>query len=174
MLEAQAELHRLLTQTQTSEREEVLPGLDWRKGASFSVGNLRPARRIGPQGEFRTEMVVEVVQRYRPPDDQPGGQVPRRGGATVIIDLRTLEIRYIIYKRLYKGKEWPAKPGEPGGTLASRLTRQAPLDQVEDQALWLDERAADFALGLDDTYGGATRRRQAMRENPFAFVHRGF
>jgi hypothetical protein len=119
-------------------------------------------------------MVVEVVQRYRPPDDQPGGQVPRRGGATVIIDLRTLEIRYIIFKRLYKGKEWPAKPGEPGGTLASRLTRQAPLDQVEDQALWLDERAADFALGLDDTYGGATRRRQAMRENPFAFVHRGF
>jgi hypothetical protein len=173
MLEAQAELHSLLLETQTTDREEVLPGLDWRKGASFSVGNLRPARRVGPQGEFRTEMVVEVVQRYRPRDDQAGQHVPHLGGATVIIDLRTLDIRYIIYKRLYKGKEWPTKPGEPGGTLANRLTRQAPVEQGEEEALWLDERAADFPLRLDDTYGGATRRRQAMRENPFAFVHRG-
>jgi hypothetical protein len=170
MLSAQRELHDLLAETQRDDREEVLPGLDWRRGAKFSVGNLRPARRIGPLGEFRTELVVEVVQRYRPPEGQPEGPVPRRGGATVIIDLSALNVRYVIYKRLYKGKEWPAKPNVGGGTLANRIAQSAPAGE---QALWLDERSADYAERLRGTYGANARYAESMQEEPFAFLHRG-
>lgn len=172
MLEAQAELHRLLmlTQSEARDKEEVLKGIDWRKGATFSVGNLRPARRIGPRGEFRTEMVVEIVQRHKATPDIPGAP-SYRGGATLIFDLRTLEPRYVIYKRLYAENGWPKEPGGSGGTLANRFTRQS---AAAPRPLWLAEGANDLTQHLAATYGGAERQRQGARDEPFAFVHGGF
>src|SRR5262249_1788676 len=78
---AQRRFHALLWTMQSELNEQpgmesrsLLPGLDLRMRSGFSVGNLRPARRVGPQGDFRTEMVVEVVQTLpRTGDDPPGG-----------------------------------------------------------------------------------------------------
>lgn len=173
ILAAQAAFHGLLRETQGSGHVDVIPGLDWRTNARFNVGNLRPARRIGPQGEFRTEMVVEVVQRYRPRDDESAGPVPRRGGATLIIDLRTFEVRYIIYKRLYRATEWPEVPNGPGGHLANRFDPATTGAPDEAQAMWMGEEDADLPRWLSGTYGGVSRKPAEAEKEPFAFLHRG-
>jgi len=52
------------------------------------VPSFHPSFRIGPNGELRLEMVVEVVQTRRVPFDEQlpqAGSFPLRGGATLII-----------------------------------------------------------------------------------------
>ncbi len=75
-----------------------------RKGeTTFDVFNVRPTRRVAPDGSFRTEIVAVVHQRQALPVDpaNPDGRwFWFRGGATVIIDPRKgrEEIRYSIIK----------------------------------------------------------------------------
>jgi hypothetical protein len=75
-----------------------------RKGeTTFDVFNVRPTRRVAPDGSFRTEIVAVVHQRQALPVDpaNPDGRwFWFRGGATVIIDPRRgrEEIRYAIIK----------------------------------------------------------------------------
>lgn len=90
------------------DKRALLGGIDTRR--SFQVTNLRPARRIGPRGEFRTEMVVEVLQRKDALTDSPpqeaetiaASRIPFRGGVTLIVGLENdnYVVRYAIYKRL--------------------------------------------------------------------------
>jgi hypothetical protein len=80
---------------------------------SLEIHSVRPARRIGPNGQTETELVVEMTQRRRgfyDPDIQKkedsGKKKPRkpdfifRGGCTLLIDPDTAEVRYCIYKRI--------------------------------------------------------------------------
>jgi hypothetical protein len=173
VLEAQRELHGLLRRAHDSlpEGEFLLPGLDLRTGASFTVTNMRPARRIGPQGEFRTEMVVEVVQRR--PSEEQGAELPFRGGVTLVVDLSTLEVRYMIYKRLYE--RLPAQPGE-GGVPTDRLQRQREFEprarmrvSGRDRAAWLGEDGGHVWDTLADTYAGGD---SMALDEPFALLHR--
>src|SRR5262249_48305240 len=62
----QGAFHQMLQTMQRSVLDDrpLIPGLDLR-GDRFSVTNLRPARRVGMQGEYRTEMVVEIVQSFQ-------------------------------------------------------------------------------------------------------------
>jgi hypothetical protein len=87
-------------------------------------------------------MVVEVVQQ-----DQSADGTTRRGGASLIVDLGTKEIRYVIYKRLYA----PRKPGEPVRELASEAA----------QRLWLDD--SETGLTRHDALAAASAR-QAPEE----------
>lgn len=179
ILDAQASLHQLLEamQAQLDDGEMLLPGLDLRDGAAFSVANLRPARRIGPLGEFLLELVVEVVQTYRPPDGSPRS-VPFRGGATLVVDLRSWDVRYVIYKRLYE--QLPERVrGE--GVLVDRHRRHLRFDEQRRlgaagaaQALWQGEDA-DLEDPLAVPYVSAEREAAgaALRDEPFALVHRG-
>src|SRR5262249_27369810 len=138
---------------------------------TFSVGNLRPVRRTGLLGEVRTEMVVEVVQTYRPPagtpaPDAPATGAPLRGGATLIVDLQTWEIRYVIYKRLWERVRTAS--GE-AGTLAHRFDRhQGQRDDAEARAAWSGEESGSLSRWLAATYACqerlAGRRKRASRD----------
>jgi hypothetical protein len=72
----------------------ILRGIDRDRG--FQVTNMRPARRIGVNGEYVTELVVEIIQtKHRAGQNGP----PFRGGVTLIIGLEdTYPVRYAIYK----------------------------------------------------------------------------
>jgi hypothetical protein len=70
---------------------------------TFEVHSVRPARRIAPDGSFRTEIVAVINQRQpKPVDgrDVSNGWFWFRGGATLILDPRKgrEEVRYSIIK----------------------------------------------------------------------------
>lgn len=110
------------------EREIVykqFPPLDGKKkrkddlrpmAPGYAVSNIRPARRIGPNGEFLTELVFEVVRETFSPDAETTAQTeyrkregeaqdprfadqPFSGGVTFIVSMDNWEVRYAIYKR---------------------------------------------------------------------------
>jgi hypothetical protein len=62
----------------------------------FEVHSVRPVRRIGPDGQQRTDLVVEIAQSWLPAD----GSGKFRGGCTLIIDLEQRAIRYAVSKRV--------------------------------------------------------------------------
>ena len=59
--------------------------LDGRPGElrNFEVHSVRPVRRIGPDRQQRTDLVVEITQSWLPAD----GSGKFRGGCTLIVDL---------------------------------------------------------------------------------------
>lgn len=62
----------------------------------FEVPSVRPVRRVGPDGEQCTDLVIEITQSWLP--DAGGGKF--RGGCTLIIDLEKRAIRYVVRKRV--------------------------------------------------------------------------
>jgi len=77
----------------------------------FEVHSVRPARRLGPDGQTLTDLVIEITQRrhgYLNPQVQEKvdkGEIPPppcdfwfRGGCTVLVDLDRGAVRYCIGK----------------------------------------------------------------------------
>ncbi len=122
----------------------------------FEVHSVRPARRLGPDGQTLTDLVIEITQKRhgyvqtQTQDMVDSGQLSPplpphdfwlRGGCTVLIDLDHGAVRYCIGK---------------GITSESRLAVQ---------------RAFLKAGGsLQATYFGDPRRRE--QSEPFAMLHR--
>jgi hypothetical protein len=75
----------------------------------IEVHKVRPARRVGPDGNIRSDLVVEITQTFRP---SQGGRF--RGGCTLLIDLATAEVRYLMRKKV-----------DSVGRMASQLTYAA-------------------------------------------------
>lgn len=178
ILEAQSALHELLRKAQAGlpAGQALLPGFDLRGAAGFRVGNMRPARRVGQHGEFRTEMVVEIVQQLPRRSRAERGAVPFRGGCTLIVDMQTMDVRYVIYKRLYESL--PTRGGGRDGVPVARYHRQQRFERRQRaggagvaQALWQGEDDSSLADWLVDTYAPATSERRAWHE-PFALMHR--
>jgi subtilisin family serine protease len=73
--------------------------VDGRRGRldHFEVHSVRPARRVDVDGQARTDLVIEITQGWRPAD---APQLVIRGGCTVLFDLETSKVRYLIRKRL--------------------------------------------------------------------------
>jgi hypothetical protein len=61
----------------------------------FEVHSVRPVRRVGPDGQQKLDLVVEITQSWRPPSGEK-----YRGGSTVIVDLEQMRIRYVVRKRV--------------------------------------------------------------------------
>ncbi len=61
----------------------------------IEVHSVRPARRVGPDGQTSSDLVVEITQTFRASDG-----APYRGGCTLLIDLETGRVRYLIRKRV--------------------------------------------------------------------------
>jgi Subtilase family len=183
--EAQGTFHEFLTTMQQNaplvradslERVPLIPGLDLREGR-FTVTNLRPARRTGPQGEYRTEMVVDIVQSYRPPHGVPHPTArPFRGGATLIVDMRSWEIRYVLQKRLYE--QLPGQ-GERGGVPTSRMRLQQEYEQRDElggSGATLPAWQGEDAAGLAELAVGYSSRdgRKSLPVEPFALLHQSW
>ncbi len=106
-----AELHKWLKGT--AQELQSLLGLDLKKpGAKFEVHSLRPARRVGPDGELLVDLVIEITQSkagYIDPNVQEqvdnGSMNPApqpdfifRGGCSLLVDPASSRIRYCIVK----------------------------------------------------------------------------
>jgi hypothetical protein len=63
----------------------------------IEVHSVRPVRRVGPEGNILSDLVVEITQTFRP-TAMPGARF--RGGCTLIIDLPTAEVRYMVRKKV--------------------------------------------------------------------------
>lgn len=63
----------------------------------IEVHSVRPVRRVSPDGNILSDLVVEITQSFRP-KGMPG--VRFRGGCTLIIDLATAEVRYMVRKKV--------------------------------------------------------------------------
>lgn len=70
----------------------------------IEVHSVRPARRVGPDGQLQSDLVVEITQTFRP---QEGGRY--RGGCTLLIDLERAEVRYLIRKRVDNARRFQAQ-----------------------------------------------------------------
>ena len=81
------------------------------KAGRIEVHAVRPLRRVGPDGQVASSVVIEVTQLWTPELATEG----IRGGCTVIWDRTAKEIRYAIYKRV----------GHGGRTRAQLQYRQA-------------------------------------------------
>jgi hypothetical protein len=122
----------------------------------FEVHSVRPARRLGPDGQTLTDMVIEITQRrhgYLNRDTQrkvDKGELPPpphdfwfRGGCTVLVDLDHGQVRYCIGKGIARD------------------------DRLETQRLYLS--GAPGGGSLHATYFGDPRLRE--EPEPFALLH---
>ncbi len=93
----------------------LIPG----PGRKFQVHSMRPARRIGPDGQSQTELIIEIVQAVKVdrktlatlplgepkpceeeyvPDAERQDELWFRGGCTLIVDMERGKVRYCITK----------------------------------------------------------------------------
>ncbi len=130
-----------------------------RAAPDFEVTALRPARRIGPDGQHLLDLVIEITQKRwvaaqppAPDATQPAPELPTPentprgfwfyGGCNVVYDLQQLGVRYCIIKDLAS---------------TTRLARQ--------QEFW----ARGSLPSLQATYFG--RLEHAGGGEVFAFLH---
>ncbi len=73
--------------------------IDGQKGqvSRIEIGSVRPAWRVAPNGDILSDIIVEMTQRWKPDD---GGGTSFRGGCTIICDLDSGDVRYVIRKRV--------------------------------------------------------------------------
>ena len=136
---------------------------------AFQVYSIRPARRIGPDGNTITDLVVEVIQTrygYYDAKDQEAadkGNITKtpdflfRGGCTLLINPQEAAARYCIYKSIDS---------------ESRLQRTREyLTGVEDPST----RATYFGDPRQEYYRvhlQKERDKQSYGFEPFALLHR--
>lgn len=73
--------------------------IDGKKGivSPIEVHSVRPARRVGRDGDVRTDIIIELTQKWVP---EGWEGPPFRGGCTIICNREDGEIRYAIRKRV--------------------------------------------------------------------------
>jgi hypothetical protein len=125
----------------------------------FEVHSCRPCRRIGPDGQQKTDVVVELVQRrkaYFDPnrqqqvdadkkaawDELPPHDFYFRGGCTLLIDPHSGEVRYCVRKAVWEEGD-------------ARLANERSFRQGQ----------------FGDKVGGAYLSGDHDDVNPFAFLH---
>jgi hypothetical protein len=137
-------------------KQRITEGLDLDQ-FDYEVNSIRPVRRVGPEGEFLMDAVVEITQKrpgyldkayHQTPTFLPAGEEPDfwfRGGCTLIMDLETGRLRYCIYKRI------------------------ASESRYERQRSFLRGESAGFSLAA--TYFDMMKTDEL--NEVFSFVHRG-
>ncbi|MBN2586081.1 MAG: hypothetical protein JXR55_02205 [Candidatus Fermentibacteraceae bacterium] len=81
---------------------------------ALEIHSVRPTRRVGPDGQMISELVIEITQRRRGYYDEeiqeavdtnrmkpPKPDFYFRGGCTLLVDTNTAKVRYCIYKDIH-------------------------------------------------------------------------
>jgi hypothetical protein len=84
----------------------------------IDVHSIRPARRVGPDGQLLSQLVVELTQSYYATGGRPDVY---RGGATLLIDLTKQEVVYLVRKRA----EQPARISQQQAFRRTRMAEAA-------------------------------------------------
>lgn len=88
----------------TKEKDKLVEGISFRdKKYSFEVHSFRAARRVGPDGEKVNEVIISITQRREVPlypSNPEAGVFDFRGGCTLILDLQTLRLKYVIKRSI--------------------------------------------------------------------------
>ncbi|HXD30568.1 MAG TPA: hypothetical protein VN643_05610 [Pyrinomonadaceae bacterium] len=139
---------------QTIDKEPRLQGLKSEKDKyttqqkyTFEVHSFRGAQRVGPNGNTVNDVIISLTQKRvvpmnpgTPGDDET---FDFRGGCTLILDLHTLKLKYVV-KKLIDDSD-------------GRLTRQG------------EYRTGESGASLRATYFG--RPGQTGNNEPFALLH---
>lgn len=142
---------------QTDEKDEKVKGLKSKNGKYvFEVHSFRGARRVGPDGNMLNEVILSLTQKrtlaidkntdLEKPTTEARKAEPKfefRGGCTLILDLQTLKLKYVV-KKLIDDSD-------------GRLTRQRAY------------RSGDSGVSLRATYFGEAE--QNGKGEPFALLH---
>jgi hypothetical protein len=149
-------LHKVIERSirDNAQSEVMLGGLDPK--LPFQIHSIRPTRRVGPDGEFISELVVEISQRRleflddKRQRDGTGMFVDSkskqpydfvfRGGSTLIVNLDNWNVRYNVVK-----------------SMASKTRLQ---------------RQRDYLGGVSSETLHATYFGASLRSEPFAALHR--
>lgn len=136
------------------ENEEKLSGLNFKEDKdqlevkyTFECHSFRAAQRVGPDGNTVSEVIISLTQRRELPLDasaplsEDTETFDFRGGCTLILDLHTLKLKYVVKKLLDDSD--------------GRLTRQRAY------------RTGEGGSSLRATYFG----RQTGNNEPFALLH---
>lgn len=145
----------------------------------LEVQSVRPARRIGPDGQTVTDLVIEVTQSrlgyfsLKKQQEVESGKKPPvdpdfvlRGGCTLLIDLETGEAKYCVYKRvlsdnrLNRMREYLKMGAAPGL-----------------RAGYYGDPAQTYYSKLRPQYKKRRRKeklRKVLRVEPFAMLHRSY
>jgi hypothetical protein len=123
-----------------------LEGLRFEKGVpSFQVHSLRPAQRVGPDGDAINQLIISVIQTRDVATDD-GAAFPFRGGSTLILDLDSMMLRYAIKRdirddaRVQRHKDYRRDLSEDGSMRGTYLRK---LKSVDEPFAML-HRSADF------------------------------
>jgi hypothetical protein len=78
-----------------SRESSLTVGKEQGKLSPFEVHSVRPVRRVGPDGQQRLDLVVEITQSWLRANGEK-----YRGGSTLIVDIEQKRLRYVIRKRV--------------------------------------------------------------------------
>jgi hypothetical protein len=84
----------------------------------IDVHSVRPLRRVGPDGQLLSQLVVELTQSLHAQD---GSNLVFRGGATLIVDLVGISVAYMVRKRV----DLPARVSRQQALSADRIQERA-------------------------------------------------
>jgi hypothetical protein len=84
----------------------------------IEVHSIRPSRRVGPDGQLLSQLVVEITQSYYTIGERSDVY---RGGVTLVIDLTKQEVVYLLRKRA----EQPARISEQQAFRRARMEQAA-------------------------------------------------
>jgi hypothetical protein len=124
------------------ERDESLKGLGVYRGKYlFEVHSFRGAQRVAPDGTPVNRVIVSITQKRKVKLDETitgSEKFVFRGGCTLIFDLNTLQLKYLIKKpidnhdgRLTRQRDY--RKGE--GSASLRMTYFGPPEKTEPFAL---------------------------------------
>ncbi len=139
----------------------------------LEVHSVRPARRISPEDQTLTDLVVEMTQRrrgYLDPHiqeqvdrgdiDPPKPDFIFRGGCTLLVDPETAKVRYCVYKRI---------------TSQSRIERMRHhLSGDTNPSLRATYLGDPRGMYFQRLISGMHDQNEAAQVEPFALLHRSF
>jgi hypothetical protein len=86
----------------------------------FEVSSLKRRELVGPDGQKLPQVVVTLTQSIPMQVSGSAAPMPFRGGCTLIVDLKSSQIRYAIFKRVNSA----SRQAQTGQNLAAAINQQ--------------------------------------------------